>query len=101
MLAEFTEWLLDVVGQFFEDLWELVQDAFLWVVQQITDAVLWVLEQIPVPDFVANGMQALFDGLPQGTLYILGQLSIGTGLAMIGAGYGFRMVRKLLTLFQW
>jgi len=101
MLAEFTAWLSDLVAQAFSDLFDLLKQAFFWIVDQVLAALEWLIAQIPVPEWLSSGMQTLFDSLPQGTLYILSQIGLATGLAMIGAGYAFRLTRKVVTLFQW
>lgn len=101
MWARFTEWMRELFVELITSLMELSKDFFFWVVENVLDALLWIIEQVPVPEWMSTGLQALFDPLPQGTLYILGAVGIGPGLAMIGAGYLFRLTRKVVTLFQW
>jgi hypothetical protein len=101
MLTEFTTWLLQLIGQFFSDLWSFVLDALINVVDLITAAFVALIVAIPAPTFLSNGLNSVYSTLDPGILYLLTATGLPQGLAIIGAGYGFRMLRKFVTLFQW
>lgn len=101
MLAEFTAWLLGLVQSFFSALWSFVVDAFIALVELIVSAVVGLLSLIPVPAFLAGGLQSLFGALDPGILYLASASGIPAALAILGAGYAFRLGRKVVTLFQW
>lgn len=88
----------DFVGELLLDVFEMVQDFFLWVVSQLLDFALLIVGAIPVPDFIVGGFQ--WDGV-QMILYFLDRSEFGVALAIVGAGYTFRLTRKLMTLGQW
>lgn len=93
----FKEWFVDVITDFGLWLWELIGN----VVKGILDAVLAVIGAIPVPAFLDGGMQGMLSGIDPAVLYFLSQSGFAPGLALIGAGVAFRLIRKLCTLGQW
>ncbi|SEL93628.1 hypothetical protein SAMN05216359_1295 [Roseateles sp. YR242] len=101
MLSEFTKWLLDLLRQFFTDLWQFVTDLVLTVLEGILDAVATLLAGIQVPDFLSAGLQSVFSGLDPGVLWLVSEMGVMAALAVVGTGFTVRIVRKLVTLFQW
>ena len=101
MLQEFTKWLIELVAQFFSDLWTFVQDAFVGIAGALADALAVVVNLIPVPAFMSGGLGQLYAGLDPGIAFVLGQVGLPAALAVMGIGYTFRLTRKFLTLFQW
>jgi hypothetical protein len=101
MLAEFTAWLVVLVTKVFTALWKFVVDAFVNIVELIANAVVGLLSLIPVPEFMHIGLQTIYAQLDPGVAYLLTASGLPLGLSFIGAGYGFRLVRKVVTLFQW
>lgn len=60
------------------------------------------LNPIPVPPFLTNySMSSILGGTGSIVGFFMSELNIGPSLALIGAGYVFRLLRKFLTLFQW
>lgn len=101
MLAEFTAWLLGLVKAAFIALWQFVVDVFIGLVELIVMAVVGLLSLIPVPEFLSQGLQSVYGQLDPGILYLLGASGLPMALGIIGTGYAFRLVRKVVTLFQW
>lgn len=101
MLAEFTQWLLGVVKEFFTALWSFFLDALVNIVDLIGAAVVGLLSMIPVPAFLAGGLQSLYGLLDPGIAYIASASGLPQALGIIGTGYLFRLGRKVATLFQW
>lgn len=101
MLAEFTTWLLSLIGKIFTAVWSFVVDAFINALDLIGGAVVGLLAAIPVPGFMSQGLAPLYGALPPGALYVLDQVGVPQGLALLGVALAFRLARKALTLFQW
>ena len=85
--------------------WQAFVDFLTYLPVQLLDTFLTALadivEAIPVPAFIESGLGVLFSGLEGGVLWFATQLQIPLALSLIGAGFLFRITRKLLTLGQW
>lgn len=101
MLSEFTEWLVNLVKAFFGALWNFVVDAFIGLVELLVTALVGLVSAIPVPSFMSMGLQSFYGQLDPGIVYLCAASGLPGALAIIGLGYGFRLVRKFVTLFQW
>lgn len=101
MLEQFTAWLGGLVKDFVAALEQMLKDVFIAITESVLDMVVYVVGLIPVPDVAQSGFQYLITPLPQGTLFILGQVGFAAGMAIIGSAYAARILRKLVTLFQW
>lgn len=101
MFTEFTDWLFKLLKAFFTTLWDFVTDAFVHLLDLVLGAVVALLSLIPVPSFLSDGLHTLFANLDPGILWFASTLGLLQGLGFIGAGYLFRLVRKVVTLFQW
>jgi len=97
MWAALTGWLQalwDGFVAYLSDLPILILDAFL-------SAIVAILALIPSPDFLTNGLQSLLGAIGPDVGYFLSASGFDAALAILGAGFLFRMTRKLLTLGQW
>jgi hypothetical protein len=101
MLKELTDWLFSLVTSALLALLDVLKDAFVWLVDVVVGAVVAVAALIPVPQFMSNGLQWLFGQLDGPVSYLVGVAGLPEALAIIGAGYLFRLGRKAATLFQW
>lgn len=101
MLKDFTDWLLTLVTDVFTAVWQFVQDAFIQLLDLVVTGFATLIASIPVPQFLAGGLGAVFGALDPGVLYVISQCGIAAALGVIGAGYTFRLLRKFVTLFQW
>lgn len=101
MLSEFTAWLWSLVVSVFSAIWDLLSDMAVSVVDAVVTAFSTLVAAVPVPGFMSGGLQSVFSGMDGGILWVLGQVGLPAALAVIGAGYGFRFLRKVVTLFQW
>lgn len=101
MLAEFTAWLVSLVKEVFTAAWAFLTDIFIACFKLLVDALVAVISAIPLPEFVTGGLGALWGALDGGIMYMATQIGVPQALAIIGAGYAFRLTRKFLTLFQW
>lgn len=107
-MADFANWLkefihniIQAVIDFFVWLIDLVKDIFIWLIDSILSAIITLISLIPVPDFVKGGLGAITSGFPPLLTYVLTHTGFVEGLAIIGAAYLFRLLRKFATLFQW
>lgn len=101
MLSDFTAWLVLLITQLWTDLWDFVKDAAIHIFDLFTQAVIAAVGAISVPTFMTTGFAGLFGGLDPGIRWLLSQTGFVAGLALLGAGLAFRLIRKVVTLFQW
>jgi hypothetical protein len=101
-LDDLTNWMRDQVERVWNAFVEFIGDAIVQLFATLLDLCATLIEAIPVPDFIANySLGQFFSALPPEILWGVGQFNIGEAFAMIGAGYAFRLLRKLFTLGQW
>ncbi|ACY33053.1 hypothetical protein [Comamonas thiooxydans] len=101
MLKEFTEWLLGLVAKVFSSLWDFVEDAAIAVFDGVVSGFVSLLTAIPVPEWVQGGLSSVWGGMDSAVLFYASQAGIPQALMVVGAGYSFRFMRKVVTLFQW
>lgn len=101
MLRDITQWFGGLFKAAFAAIFQLLEDIAVAVFTAFLDAIGTLLAAIPVPDFMSGGLSAFWVNLPGGILYILTATGAPQALAIIGAGFAFRMARKVFTLFQW
>lgn len=101
MLTEFTTWLFSLVVDVFDAAWTFLSDAFINIIGLVANAFATLIAAIPVPSFISGGLGQSWAGMDSGVLYVVTQCGVPEALAVIGAGYAFRLTRKFLTLFQW
>lgn len=101
MLEEFTTWLLGLIKEAFSALWDFMSDVFVGLIDMLLTALVALFGTIPIPAFLSEGLGSVWSGMDGGAMYLLTALGVPQGLAIIGAGYAFRLVRKVVTLFQW
>lgn len=85
----------------FNDLVEFITELPLLILDGILSALASIIEAIPMPDFMTGGLQEVVDVLPSSVLWLMANAGIGAALGIIAAGVGFRLLRKVVTLFQW
>lgn len=101
MLADFTSWLFGLIKSLFGPLWDFLGDVLLNFLDLLVTGFVAVVAAIPVPDFLQSGLSSAWGGLDSGVVYVVSQCGFPQALALVGAGYAFRLVRKFATLFQW
>lgn len=94
---DFKNWVSGIWDDFVEFLHDLPVDIF----ESLLDGIASVLESIPVPDFIQGGLGQLLAGIDPSILYFINRSGFAEALSLLGAGFAFRMVRKLVTLGQW
>lgn len=101
MLTEFTDWLVTLVKDFFAALWTFLVDLVIGLVDLVLGAIVGILSLIPLPDFLTHGLADVFSNLDPGIVFFINKLGVFTGFAILGGAYVFKLVRKLVTVFQW
>jgi len=101
MLQQITQWFKDLAIAAFTALWDLVTDAAISIADLALGALANLIAAVPLPDFLTGGLQALFGNVGTDIAYMLNQAGFGPAVALYGAGWAFRLVRKFVTLFQW
>ena len=101
-LSKLTGWIANVVHTFFVAIVQVLKDLVTYVFSAVLDLVADAISSISPPAFLTNySMGAMLGQAGPIVGFFLVQLRIGEGLALVGAGYAFRLLRKFLTLFQW
>ena len=94
-ITAYIKGIFDDFIQFFEDLPVNILDGIL-------SAIAFVIESIPVPDILeANSLQQLISTIHPDVAYFLAITGFPECVAVIGSGYLFRTLRRLLTLGIW
>lgn len=101
MLADFTNWVLDLIDAVLVALWDFLADVFTELLDLLLTAILAVVAAIPVPAFLSSGLSSLFNALDPAVIYFLTMFGLPQALAMFGTAFVFRLARKVITLFQW
>ena len=94
-------WIANLLQDIFYSLFDLVIDIVTYVLQAVLGAVVFIQNTLPAPAFLDTGLQGMFTGIEPSILYFLGQSGFTDAVALLGAGFAVRMVRKLVTLGQW
>ncbi|MDE4919809.1 Inoviridae minor coat protein B [Cupriavidus metallidurans] len=101
-ISAFASWLLSLIVKVFAALWDIVNDLMIAGADGLLTALAGLIGAIPAPSFLQNvSLQTLFGGLGSDVLFFFGVFNIGAGIALLGSAFGFRMLRKVVTLFQW
>lgn len=101
-LTNLTNWLKQQLVALWQAIEEFFTDFIVMMVEGATDTVLAIINLIPVPDWLATySLCNLLNAAGPDVGYFLQTFRIAEALGLIAAGYGFRLTRKLLTLFQW
>lgn len=101
-ISAFAAWLLKALVAVFLAIWSLLQDVTIEMLDLFLNAMTTVLGTLPVPGFLTGvSLQSLFGQLGSDVLFFFGVFNIGPGIALLGAGFAFRLLRKVVTLFQW
>jgi hypothetical protein len=101
-LDQITNWLREQLLWLWSALIKLLKDMVVALIEGILDLFATAIEAIPTPQFLTNySLDTLLGNAGPTVGWIMGTFRISDGLGLIAAGYGFRFLRKLFTLFQW
>lgn len=107
-LNDLIDWFAELWQDFIDWCYEIILfiiDAMMWLSLQTLERMLegfrFIFSAIDPPAFIQSGITTLTSTIPPDVGYILGATGVDNALGIIGAGYTFRLTRKVLTLFQW
>jgi hypothetical protein len=101
-LSRLTGWIAYAINAVFDAIATFLRDLIISIFSNVMQLVLLMINAIPVPPFLTNySMSSILGGTGSMVGFFMSELNIGPSLALIGAGYVFRLLRKFLTLFQW
>jgi hypothetical protein len=101
-LEDLTNWLAGMLAALIQAIKQILLDIVTALLEAVLGLFATAIEAIGVPDWLSNNsIGGLLSNLPPGVLWFLDTMKIPEGLAIIGLGVVFRLVRKLLTLGQW
>lgn len=101
-LSKLTGWVANVVHTVFAAVVQVLKDLVTYVLGVVLGLIVTAISAIGTPSFLQNySLNTVLGQAGPIVGFFLTQFQVSTGLGMIGAGYGFRLVRKFLTLFQW
>lgn len=101
-LSSITAWVIALVKAIWSDFTDFLNDFWILVAETVLTAIAATIASIPAPAFLSSySLGGLLSDLPSSLLYFVGHLQIPEAFALLGMGFTFRMVRKLITLFQW
>ncbi|WP_313497381.1 hypothetical protein [Pseudoxanthomonas mexicana] len=96
------DWLLQQLQAIWEAIEEVANDVALFFLKHWLAMVLAQWDLIPMPDFLQGySLCALLQQTGPTVQWALTTFQIPLGLSFIAGGYTFRMIRKIVTLFQW
>lgn len=95
-------WLAELIKTVWQAFIDFLGDIWIDIADTVLSALASVIMSIPVPSFLSGySIGQIISLMPSEILYFLGMLHMGEGFALISAAVTFRMVRKVITLFQW
>lgn len=101
-LTDLKNWIIDLIKQLWQAVAQFYHDMSLKLVRNFLDLIAELVKQIPVPEWMADySLGHLFAMLHPALGYFVDRIGLGAGLYLIGLGYAFRVLRKLLTALQW
>lgn len=101
-LDNLTEWLQQRLQEFIDFIVAALSEMLLGFVVIVLDGFAWLLEQIPVPAWVQTySLGGLLGEAGPWMHFLAVQMNFVECFGVIALGWGFRLVRKALTLGQW
>ena len=100
-ITDFWDTLLSYITGVWDDFVEFIKDLPILIIKGILDAISSLFESIPIPSFIDSGLSDVLNALGSDILFLLNVVGFPQALAILGAGFTFRMMRKLFTMGQW
>lgn len=102
VVSGLTGWFSTTLPNFFRSLVKLIKDIPISILGAVLSLVSTIVDAIPVPDFMKDfSLGQLLGSAGSDVGFFMSALRISDGFVVVGAAYAFRLLRKLLTLFQW
>ncbi len=100
-LNDAVDWFFGILKDFLLAVLDVVKDAFIWALDGVLQAIVAVFSAIPEPAFLAVSMGDILSGVHPMVGYFANGIGLPGAVGLLAAGFVFRMMRKVLTLFQW
>lgn len=101
-LSRLTGWFAYAVNATFSAIAKLLHDLVVFLLGAVMAVVSMAIRALPVPDWLGNyNMGSMLGAAGPVAGFFMSHLNVAAALGLIGAAYGFRLLRKFLTLFQW
>lgn len=101
-LDDLTDWFRDTFIALFKALIDLLGDMVVSVVKTVFDLIIVILDALPVPDFISQyGICGLLAQAGPTVAWVVQTFKIAEGMTIFVAALAFRLLRKILTAFQW
>lgn len=95
-------WLAELIKSVWQAFVDFLSDIWIDVADIVLQAIAGLIVSIPVPSFLSNySIGQIIGYMPSDVLYFVGLMHMGEGFALISGAVAFRMVRKVITVFQW
>lgn len=101
-LTSITTWLLAILVNVWNSTIAFVSDFWVDIADSILSSIASVVVAIPTPSFLNDySLSSIFSTIPSDILYFVSFLNLPEAFSLVGAGLSFRLLRKVVTLFQW
>lgn len=101
MLEDLKNWLVDLFRVVVGAVYDVIVDALTKVLDLVLGAIVGLISLIPMPAALSGGLQSVWSTLDSGIVFFASAAGLPQALAIIGSAYMFRLLRKVVTLFQW
>lgn len=99
VFVQVSEWVLLVIGNFFDSLLLMAKDLFVWLFASLLALAANALDAISI-DFPAL-FPGLFSALPSEVANVIGLLGLGDALGIIVAALGVRFLLQMIPVVRW
>jgi len=96
-IANFAKWLLAVVLQIFQDLWNMVTDVVIWAFDSVLGIASSALAAISVP----FDPQIYYAMIPAEVAQLMGYIGVPQAIAMIVAALVVRFILQTIPFVRW
>lgn len=105
-MTKFAEWLLVLVKDLFDAVWNFLGDVVIYLMGLLLQAVVSTMNLIVLPCFMSvsaggSALSSAFSLIHPAILYFASMLHLDRCFAMLSCAIIFVFARKALTLFQW
>lgn len=101
-LNSLISWVSGVLKSLWADFVNFFNDLWIGIADTVLQSIASTVSSIPTPDFLDRySLGTIISLLPSDVLYFVSLLGLTEAFYILGLGVSFRMVRKVVTLFQW
>ena len=101
MLKSLVEWLVCFAKVVWQSFVDFVHDITIQAIEALLSVVIYLLNLFDLSALTDKSLDTLFMALPTDLLYFLSFLNLPTCFGLIASAYVYRLIRKIITLFQY